>query len=149
MKILATLLLLALTVTAVAAPGVIRKASPYPPKQTIDRFEQIVKQKGMTIFARIDHKANANKAGMDMNDAELLIFGNPTVGTRIMNHDPAAGLDLPLRVLAYTDNDGNNWLIYHDPATLKRHFHVDGCMAIEKVSDAMDKLTNAAVATKK
>jgi uncharacterized protein (DUF302 family) len=142
------LCLQALTATTAADPGVIRKASPYPPKQTIDRFEQIVEQKGMTIFARIDHKANANTVKMNMNEAELLIFGNPAIGTRIMNHDTAAGLDLPLRVLAYTDDDGNNWLIYHDPAALKTHFNVEHCTAIEKVSGAMDKLTDAAVAKK-
>ena len=148
MKFLTTLFLLVITTAAIAEPGIVKKASPYSPKETIDRFEKIVKQKGMGIFARINHKANAKKVEMNMNHAELLIFGNPTIGTRIMKHDPAAGLDLPLRVLAYTDDDGKTWLIYHDPAELKVHFNVDRCTAIEKVRGAMDKLTDAATTGK-
>ncbi len=146
MKIISTLILLTLTSIAAADPALVKKASPYSAKETMDRFENIVKKKGMTVFARIDHKANAKKVEMDMAAAEVLIFGNPKVGTEIMKHDPAAGLDLPLRVLTYTDYDGKTWLMYHDPEGLKDLYKVSECVAIEKVRGALGKLTDAAVA---
>lgn len=146
MRLLTLLALLLFASLANADPALIKKSSPYSAKETMDRFEKIVRGKGMNVFARIDHKANAQKVEMDMAPAEVLIFGNPTIGTRIMKHDAAAGLDLPLRVLAYTDDDGKTWLLYHDPERLKSLYKVDKCKAIEKVRGALDKLTNAAVA---
>ncbi len=146
MKTLLTISLLTLTGIAAADPALVKKASPYSAKETMDRFENIVKKKGLTIFARIDHKANAKKAELNMNPAEVLIFGNPKIGTRIMNRDPAAALDLPLRVLAYTDDDGKTWLMYHDPETMKNLYQLEECVAVDKVRGALDKLTSAAVA---
>ncbi len=144
-RILLLLALLGLTSAAFADSDLVKKASPYSARETMDKFEKIIKDKGMTVFARIDHKANAKTVDMDMSQAEVLIFGNPMAGTRIMKHDPAAGLDLPLRVLAYTDYDGKTWLLYHNPEGLKDLYKVSQCVAIEKVSGALDKLTDAAI----
>ena len=146
MKTLLTIILLTLTGIAAADPALVKKASPYSTKETMDRFENIVKDKGLMVFARINHKTNAKKAGLNMNPAEVLLFGSPKIGTRIMNRDPAAGLDLPLRVLTYTDDDGKTWLTYHNPETMKNLYKLEECVAVDKVRNVLDKLTSAAVA---
>ena len=120
---------------------IVKVSSKHNVKDTMDRFEKIVTKQGFTVFARVDHRAGAKGVGLDMNDAEVLIFGNPKGGTMIMKLDPAAGLDLPLRVLAYTDNEGKTWLSYHNPQGLKNSYDVAKTPVIEKVEGGLAKLT--------
>lgn len=145
-RLLLLLSLLSLTSFAYADSDLIKKASPYSAKETMDKLETIVKSKGMTVFARIDHKANAKTVDMNMSPAEVLIFAKPAAGTRIMMRDATAGLDLPLRVLAYTDFDGKTWLVYHDPEAMKNLYKLSECVVLGKVKGALDKMTNAAIA---
>ncbi len=120
---------------------IVKVSSKHNVKDTMDRFEKIVTKKGFTVFARVDHHAGAKKVGLDMNDAEVLIFGNPKGGTMIMKLDPAAGLDLPLRVLVYADNEGKTWLSYHNPQTLKNSYDVEKSPVIDKIEGGLAKLT--------
>jgi len=124
-----------------ASTDIVKVSSKHNVKETMDRFEKIVTKKGFTVFARVDHRAGAKKVGLDMNDAEVLIFGNPKGGTMIMKLDPAAGLDLPLRVLAYTDNEGKTWLSYHNPQALKNNYNVAKSPVLTKVEGGLAKLT--------
>jgi len=124
---------------------IVKKASAYDVPTTMNRLVDIITEKGMTIFARINHKENANKQEMNMPDSEVLIFGNPAAGTAIMKHDLLSALDLPLRVLVYKDFDGKVWLAYHDPKGLRTHYRVEKCMQVGKVSTAMDKITEHVV----
>ena len=134
---------LALIVPLSAHADIIKKASTYSVKETMDKFEELVKSKGMSIFARVDHTNNAAGIDMQMNDAEVLIFGNPKGGTVIMKKDPAASLDLPLRVAVYKDNEGKVWLSYHNPQDLKASYDVAGVPVLDNVEAALDKLTTA------
>jgi len=127
-----------------AAGQLITKPSQHDVKSTMDRLESIVKGKGMTVFARIDHRANAAKVNEKMPRAEVLIFGNPRMGTRIMLRDTRAGLDLPVRVLVYQDYDGKAWITYHNPQELKQTYREEGCMAIDKMEKALQTITDAA-----
>ena len=111
---------------------------------TMDRLESIVTEKGMTVFARIDHQANAAGVGMEMAPAQVLVFGNPKGGTRIMQDDIRAGLDLPLRVLVYADADGKTRILYHDPRALGDVYEIDENPVPDKVAGALDKITGAA-----
>ncbi len=120
---------------------IVKVSSKHNAKETMDRFEKIVSKKGFTVFARVDHRAGAKKVGLDMNDAEVLIFGNPKGGTLIMKLDPAAGLDLPLRVLVYTDNEGKTWLSYHNPQSLKNNYDVAKSPVLAKIENGLAKLT--------
>ena len=138
-------LLLLLPLLARADSGVVKKQSAHGVQETMDRLETLVKEKGMTVFARIDHRANAESVGQSMPDSQVLIFGNPKAGTRIMLHDLAAALDLPLRVLAYSDSDGNTWVLYHNPQGLKNSFGVEDSKVIGKVEGALDKMTDQVV----
>lgn len=85
---------------ALAADGLIEVKSAFPAKETMNRFEETAKQRGLNIFARIDHAGGASKIGKTLRPTELLIFGNPQGGTPLMECTQTAGIDLPLKVLA-------------------------------------------------
>jgi uncharacterized protein (DUF302 family) len=82
---------------------------------TMDRLEAAVTGAGATVFARVDHAKGASSVGMDLLPEQLLVFGNPKLGTPAMQDNPLAGLSLPLRVLVYQDGDGQTWLAYEHP----------------------------------
>jgi uncharacterized protein (DUF302 family) len=106
----------------VAESGLITIASGCPVAETINRLTSIVEAAGFTVFARIDHAANAAPIGMELRPTQVLIFGNPKGGTLLMQDKQTVGLDLPLRVLAWADADGHVWITYDDPAWIaKRH----------------------------
>lgn len=143
-KFLIALTLLSLAGAAHAAQ-LEKKFSPHSVGETMDRLEQVVTGKGLTVFARIDHQANAKKIGMEMPASQVLIFGNPKMGTLIMQGNPAAGLDLPLRVVVYSGDDGRTWVSYHNPQEIGETFNLAGNKALNKAEGALSKLTNAAV----
>ncbi|HWD89934.1 MAG TPA: DUF302 domain-containing protein [Mucilaginibacter sp.] len=97
-------------------------ASPYTVKETVDRLENMLRSKGATIFTRIDQQAAARQAGLEMPATELLLFGNPKAGTALMLAKPLSGLDLPLKVLAWQDKEGKNWLSYSSFGYLQQRF---------------------------
>ena len=102
--------------------GVIEKQSNRSVAETIDRLEEVVKSKGMRIFARIDHAAAALSVELEMRPTELLIFGDPRAGTVLMKRCPLLAIDLPLKALAWEDENGRVWLGYNSPTYLqKRH----------------------------
>ncbi|MBI4000419.1 MAG: DUF302 domain-containing protein [Nitrospira defluvii] len=108
--------------TASADSTVITKRSHYSVHETIDRIEKVLFEKGMKIFARIDHSGEAKKVGLDMRSTELLIFGNPKGGTALMIAKPTAAIDLPMKALAWEDSNGQVWLTYNAPELLyERH----------------------------
>jgi len=113
---------------------------------TIDRLEGVLLKKGMTIFKRVNHTAGAEKAGLQLRPTELLIFGNPKVGTPLMLCSQVAALDLPQKALAYEDENGQVWLAYNDPIYMaKRHRTKDCDAAVQKVSHALAKFASASV----
>ena len=103
-----------------AADGLIAVKSPYGAQQTMSRFEDIAKQRGLTIFARIDHAAGAAKIGKTLRPTEVLVFGNPQGGTPLMECAQTAGIDLPLKVLVWQDAASQVWLGYNDPARKRK-----------------------------
>ena len=129
---------------ALAGDDLVRKPSVHSVQETADRLEALVKEKGMTVFARIDHKANAESVGKEMPDSQLLIFGAPEAGTRIMLNDPAAGVDLPMRVLTYADSDGKVWVVYHNPQGMKDDFALDECKVLGKIEGVLAGMTDQA-----
>lgn len=96
----------------------VTKRSHYTVAETIDRIERAVTDKGLLLFARIDHANEARKVGLEMPPAELLIFGNPKGGTPLMLAAPTVAIDLPMKALAWQDQVGRVWLTYNAPALL-------------------------------
>lgn len=145
-SLLATTLSAFLAVPALA-DDMIHKTSPHSVSMTMDRLEAAVEGAGATIFARVDHAAGAESADMELRPTELLIFGNPKLGTPAMQDGQTAGLDLPMRVLSYADDKGVVHLIYHAPESLAAdHGLPADAKYIKMMAGALDKLTSKAVA---
>ncbi len=121
--------------------GMIDMPSPYSVPDTLARLESILKERGLTIFARVDHSGEAEKAGLKMRPTQLLIFGSPKAGTPLMVATPSVAIDLPLKALAWEDERGKVWLSYNAPEFLQqRHgFPADLLKNIAGASALMQK----------
>ncbi len=129
-----------------AATGLIAIKSPYNAKETVDRLEIVLREKGLTIFARIDHAAGAAKVGKQLRPTEVLIFGNPQGGTPFMECSQTAGIDLPLKALAWEDASGQVWLGYNDPVYVADRHGAPQCPAVSNLTQALASLAQATVA---
>ena len=125
--------LLLATQQALAADGLIAVKSPHPPKETMDRLESALKEKGMMIFARVDHAAGAAKVGKTLRPTEL-------------ECSQSVGIDLPLKALVWTDNAGQVWLGCNDPAYIARRHDAAQCPAVAAITQALAQLAQRAVA---
>jgi uncharacterized protein (DUF302 family) len=102
--------------------GIIDVPSRYSVPETLTRLQSILKEKGITVFALIDHSGEAEKASLSMRPTQLLIFGSPKGGTPLMVAAPRLAIDLPLKALAWQDEQGQVWLSYNSPEYLQeRH----------------------------
>ena len=143
---LGVVMMFAVCASAFAADGLIALKSTYSAKDTMSRFEDIAKQRGLNIFARIDHAAGAAKVGKTLRPTEVLIFGNPQGGTPLMECAQSAGIDLPLKVLAWEGAQGQVWLGYNDPAYLGKRHEAGECAAVGGLTKALAGLAEAALA---
>lgn len=144
-KIRHSLVLFVLSPLAFASDGLISVESHYSVKETADRFESLIKKKGLTLFTRIDHQKNAAGVDLTLNASEVIIFGNPKIGTPLMQCSELVAIDLPQKVLIREDNDKKVWLSYNDPEYLKERHQVKGCEPIfEKIAGALKGLSKAA-----
>ena len=100
--------------------GLIHLPSKHSVDDTVQRLQSLLREKGINLFAVIDHSGEAEKVGLPMNPTTLLIFGNPKGGTPLMQAAPTVAIDLPLKALVWQDGDGKVWLSYNDPAYLQR-----------------------------
>jgi len=126
---------------AMTPDGLTISASNYGPKETMDRLAAAVVDRGMTVLARIDHAAAAAKVGMDLRPTEVMIFGNPKAGTPLMQVAQTIGIDLPLKALAWQDDNGKTWLAYNDPKWLARRHGADA--GTERILGAMSAMLAA------
>lgn len=112
---------------------------------TMDALEAAVIGAGATVFARVDHAGGAQTVGMQLADSQLLIFGNPKLGTPAIQDDALAGLYLPLKVLVYQDGDGQVWLAYENPAETFEDLNIAGDAGyLKTMAGALAKLTGVA-----
>jgi uncharacterized protein (DUF302 family) len=98
--------------------------SDFSVEETIDRLAAIVTSKGLNVFARIDHAANATQAGLSLRPTYLIIFGNPKAGTPLMQDNQISGIDLPVKALAWEDEAGQVWLTYNEASWLVNRHHL-------------------------
>lgn len=140
--------LFSLTGTAYAATtsdGMVSVPSQFDVAQTTAKLEQVLQAKGMKVFAVIDHSAGAKAAGMDLKPTKLVLFGNPKVGTPLMQCQQSIALDLPQKALIWEDQQGVTRLSYNAPFYLQERHQVEGCSAVfEKVSKALAAFAKAA-----
>ena len=102
--------------------GIIDKPSKHTVDETVDRLKDMLKAKGVTLFALADHSGEAEKVGMKMRPTKLLIFGSPKAGRPLMLADPHAALDLPLKILAWEGGEGKVWLSYNSTKFLQERY---------------------------
>ena len=100
--------------------GLIHLASHYTVEETMQRLEALLTERGVAIFARVDHSGEAAKVGLTMRPTKLLIFGSPKSGTALMQAAPSVAIDLPLKALLWQDAEGKVWLTYNDPSYLQQ-----------------------------
>jgi uncharacterized protein (DUF302 family) len=133
-------------VQAMVAEGLTIIRSSYGPGETMNRLEAAVRAKGLTVFAHIDHAAGAAEVGLPLRPTDLLIFGNATGGTLLMQTDQTIGIDLPLKALVWQDASGATWLSYNDPDWIvKRHGLGDGAdAAVSALAAALKALATTA-----
>ena len=142
---LAAVSMAALVSAASAADGLVAVKSPHSAKATMDKLEDVVKQRGLNVFARIDHAAGASKVGKTLRPTELLIFGNPQGGTPFMECAQSVGIDLPLKALVWEDAAAQVWLGYNDPAFLAQRHGVAACPVVENLRKALAGLVEAGI----
>lgn len=139
----AAVLLLAAPV-AHAGGELIKLESKHDVATTLDRLEAALGKAGATVFARIDHAKGAEGVGVEMAPNQALIFGNPKIGSEPIAASPTAGLDLPLRVVAY-EADGKTWLVYRDPKVFAATHGLPGDHPkVKMMTGALKKLTGVA-----
>ena len=134
--------------TAVAGGnGLVSVKSSHDVKTTADRLESILGQKGMKVFIRINHAAGAANVGKKLRPTELIIFGNPKVGTPQMQCSQSVAIDLPQKALIWQDDRGSVWLSYNDPDYLNERHELKGCTeVVKKVKKALNNFARAATA---
>lgn len=108
--------------------GVVHLPSERRASATADRLAELVRAKGLTLFARIDFSSDAAAAGLTLAPMIQLVFGNPRAGTALLAANPVSGLALPLRALAWEDADGHSWLSYEAPEALIERYHLPAAL---------------------
>ena len=122
--------------------GLVKMKSKYSVSKTLDRLESILKKKGIGIATRWKHSAKAKAVNIPMRDTELLVFGNPKLGSHLMTAEQTVAIDLPMKAIAWKDADGQVWIGYNDPAYIaKRHHVTDRDEVVKKMSNALAAMT--------
>lgn len=144
-RTLAGMILLFVTSSAVAVDGMQSIESAFSVEVTAERMEKILNEKGMTVFARIKHSEGAAKAGIELRETQLIIFGNPKAGAPLMQCQQSVALDLPQKALIWKDENNKVLISWNDPRYLEKRHHIAGCEKfIEKIEKALVGITKAA-----
>jgi uncharacterized protein (DUF302 family) len=144
-RILLVFLLSLLFCATAAAQGLVSVKSNYDVAATANRLERVLQEKGVTVFARIDHAEGARSIGQTLRPTLLIIFGNPAMGTPLIQRSRSMGIDLPLKALIWEDQAGQVWLTYNDPDYLfRRHGLTEMGEAMQKMQQALSGFAAAA-----
>ena len=137
--------MLLMTTPVAAADGMINVPSAFGVEETADRLESVLSEKGMTIFNRIRHSEAASKVGIELRETELIIFGNPKVGSPLMQCQQSVAIDLPQKALIWRDENSQVWISYNDPEYLKERHNITGCdEVLSKIEKALAGITKTA-----
>ena len=123
--------------------GVVTKLSPLPVANTVTRLTDLIAAKGMKLFAVIDQSAEASRAGLQLRETTLVLFGSPAAGTPVMAAAPLSALDLPLKVLIWAD-EGQTRVSYYSPAALAARHQLGADLAARLAG--IDPLTDSLIA---
>lgn len=129
--------------------GLVTVASRYSVGETLDRLTAALTSAGLLVFARINHARGAEEVGLKLRPTELLIFGNPRGGTPLMQDKQTAGIDLPVKALAWEDEEGTVWLTYNEAAWLatRHELGASSKKAVEAIEAGLATLASSVVRT--
>jgi uncharacterized protein (DUF302 family) len=147
-RIVVAMMLASLVATAAAADadGLVVKAAKFPVAETVERLDKVLKGAGMTVFATIDHASAAEKSGLRMPPATLIVFGNPKGGTPMMLNAPTIAIDLPMKILVWEDSTGKSWVSYNSATYVAGRHKLRGMeKQMEGLDGALSKLTAGVV----
>jgi uncharacterized protein (DUF302 family) len=137
----------ALAATAAQPPGrdgIVKVRSAYNQQETVERLRKDVESKGIRFFMLVEQSKLAAEAGIETRPSSLLIFGNPALGTLFIKAEPLAGLDWPVRILVYTDADGQVWAAYTDFGWIARRHRIrTGAEPFKKASEVIASIVSA------
>jgi uncharacterized protein (DUF302 family) len=144
-RLMVTLLLATPGFVSAQQDGMVRVRSLRTMEATVSALDSLLAARNLTIFARVDHAANARGVGMELRPTVVFIFGNPMVGTLVMQCGQTAGMDLPLRLLIWQDDAGAVWIGYEDPSRLAARHGIAGCAEpLERMKTGLAGLARAA-----
>ena len=136
--ILMTLAIVFIAFPAIASDGMVNVQSNFNVEETADRMESFLKEKGMTVFNRIKHSEAAAAVGIELRNTELILFGNPKVGSPLMKCQQSAAIDLPQKALIWEDDKATVWISYNNPRYLEKRHNITGCEeVISKIERAL------------
>lgn len=144
-----TVPVLALIAALVVGPAdtLLRTPSPVGVAETVSRLTTAATAQGMTIFATVDHAANAAGVGMTLPPTIVVILGNPRAGTLLMQCAPTVAVDLPLRILVWEDGEGRTWVGHRDPLELVERYRMEGCRPVlERIAGVLATIRREATA---
>jgi len=128
-----------------AADGILSVKSQFDVETTADRLEKMLVQKGMTIFNRVRHSESADKVDIQLNETQLIIFGNPKAGSPLMKCQQTVAIDLPQKALIWKDENGKVWISYNDIRYLVKRHGVQNCTkVISKIETMLANITKSA-----
>ncbi|WP_417616907.1 DUF302 domain-containing protein [Oceanisphaera sp.] len=143
--IFTALLMLFTAASAQAGDGMINIESAFNVQETADRLETTLQEKGMTVFNRINHAQGAANVDIELRDTELLLFGNPKVGSPLMQCQQSVAIDLPQKALIWQDEENKVWISYNNPRYLEQRHEIAGCEAvIAKIEKALAGMVTTA-----
>lgn len=145
-RTLATALIaLAMLTTAASAQALTMRESKFAVKETADRLVAELDKRGIKVAARVDHAAGAKAVGLDMPPTEVVMFGNPKLGTPLMLAQPSVAIDLPMKMLIWQDKDGKVWIGYTPPSALQERHRISGQeVPLNTMAGALEGLAKAA-----
>lgn len=120
--------------------GLKTATSVFPVKETIDRMLAIIEEQGWHLFARIDHAELAHKKGLELRPTELILFGNPEIGTRLMQDRQLAAIDLPMKVLVWEDEQGQVRIACNDMQWLKARHGLTNVATLRAIDEVLTKV---------
>jgi len=128
-----------------AVQGMRNVKSQFTVKHTAMSLKNLLVSKNMTIFSHVKHSQAAEKQGIYLNPTELIIFGNPAIGSKLMHCSQTAAIDLPQKYLIWEDEKKDVWISYNDPEYLKVRHKIQGCnLVLDKISAALENFAKKA-----
>jgi uncharacterized protein (DUF302 family) len=144
LTLLATLVLAPPPATQ-APDTLVRTRSSHPVAETVTRLRTAAESRGLTIFAVVDHAANARQADLDLPPTTLVILGNPRAGTLLMHCDPAVAVELPLRMLVWEDSEARTWIGHQPVSLLRMRYRLEACgEVLERIEGVLEVLRREA-----